>query len=176
MLISYIIWTACSAVNNMTGSTAAGIVVIVCLFTFYFHYDICYTPLLMSYSTEILPFSIRYVRRHDFILVMLIFGQVEGFVVRAAINLWVLDHRCLCQSDRTRKYWMAILYRLYASPQSPPKDTWANKKSQSAVSWPCFSPPHGFSSQRREAILWKRSPKCSMGQTPFLTRRRARGS
>jgi hypothetical protein len=43
MLISYIVWTACSAVNSMTGSTAAGIVVIVCLFTFYFHYDICYT-------------------------------------------------------------------------------------------------------------------------------------
>lgn len=61
MLVSYIIWTACSAVNSMTGSTAAGIVVIVCLFAFYFHYDICFTPLLMSYSTEILPFSIRLV-------------------------------------------------------------------------------------------------------------------
>ena len=40
MLISYIVWTACSAVNDQTGSTSAGIVVIVCLFTFFFHYDI----------------------------------------------------------------------------------------------------------------------------------------
>jgi hypothetical protein len=40
MLISYIVWTACSAVNAQTGSTSAGIVVIVCLFTFFFHYDI----------------------------------------------------------------------------------------------------------------------------------------
>ena len=40
MLVSYIVWTACSAVNAQTGSTSAGIVVIVCLFTFYFHYDI----------------------------------------------------------------------------------------------------------------------------------------
>lgn len=40
MLISYIVWTACSAVNDQTGNTSAGIVVIVCLFTFYFHYDI----------------------------------------------------------------------------------------------------------------------------------------
>lgn len=40
MLISYIVWTACSAVNNETGSKPAGIVVIVCLFTFFFHYDI----------------------------------------------------------------------------------------------------------------------------------------
>ncbi|KAK4560363.1 hypothetical protein LTR86_005559 [Recurvomyces mirabilis] len=59
MLISYIVWTACSAVNNNTGSQPAGIVVIVCLFTFFFHYDICFTPLLMGYTTEIMPFSIR---------------------------------------------------------------------------------------------------------------------
>lgn len=59
MLISYIVWTACSAVNSETGNSAAGIVVVVCLFTFYFHYDIAYTPLLMGYSTEILPYSIR---------------------------------------------------------------------------------------------------------------------
>jgi MFS family permease len=59
MLISYIVWTACSAVNSETGSKSAGIVVVVCLFTFFFHYDIAYTPLLMGYSTEILPYSIR---------------------------------------------------------------------------------------------------------------------
>jgi MFS family permease len=59
MLVSYIVWTACSAVNNKTGSQPAGIVVIVCLFTFYFHYDIAYTPLLMGYTTEIMPYSIR---------------------------------------------------------------------------------------------------------------------
>lgn len=59
MLVSYIVWTACSAVNSESGSHSAGIVVIVCLFTFYFHYDIAYTPLLLGYTTEILPFSIR---------------------------------------------------------------------------------------------------------------------
>lgn len=59
MLISYIVWTACSAVVDETGSSSAGIVVVVCLFTFYFHYDISYTPLLFGYPTEILPYSIR---------------------------------------------------------------------------------------------------------------------
>jgi len=59
MLVSYTVWTACSAVNSNTGSTSAGIVVIVCLFTFYFHYDIAYTPLLMSYPTEIFSFNLR---------------------------------------------------------------------------------------------------------------------
>lgn len=40
MLGSYIVWTACSAVNNMEGSYAAGIVVVCMLFSFYFFYDI----------------------------------------------------------------------------------------------------------------------------------------
>ena len=44
MLVSYIVWTACSAVNSDTGSKPAGIVVVVCLFTFFFHYDIAWTP------------------------------------------------------------------------------------------------------------------------------------
>lgn len=59
MLISYIILTACSAVVSQSGSNAAGIVVVVTLFTFFFHYDISFTPLLFGYPTEILPFNIR---------------------------------------------------------------------------------------------------------------------
>ena len=59
MLVSYIVWTACSAVNANTGSKPAGIVVVVCLFIYYFHYDIAWTPLLFGYPTEILPYSLR---------------------------------------------------------------------------------------------------------------------
>ncbi|KAF6814203.1 hypothetical protein CMUS01_12691 [Colletotrichum musicola] len=59
MLVSYVVWTACSAVNSDTGSKPAGVAVVVCLFTFYFHYDIAYTPLLMGYPTEIFPYSLR---------------------------------------------------------------------------------------------------------------------
>ncbi|KAI1125231.1 hexose transporter [Nemania abortiva] len=59
MLVSYIILTACSAVTATSGNSSAGIVVIVTLFTFYFHYDISFTPLLFGYPTEILPFNIR---------------------------------------------------------------------------------------------------------------------
>jgi hypothetical protein len=59
MLISYIVWTACSAVNSEDGNKSAGYVVVVCLFTFFFHYDIAYTPLLLSYPTEIFPYSLR---------------------------------------------------------------------------------------------------------------------
>lgn len=59
MLVSFIVWTACSAVNSETGSQAAGIVVIACVFVVYFHYDIAWTPLLFGYTTEIMPYSLR---------------------------------------------------------------------------------------------------------------------
>lgn len=51
MLVSYIVWTACSAVNANTGSQPAGIVVIVCLFTFFFHYVRAPKPGQRTYLT-----------------------------------------------------------------------------------------------------------------------------
>lgn len=59
MLISYVIWTACSAVFSNTGSPAAGRCVLGFIFIFFFHYDIAYTPLLLGYPTEIFPYSLR---------------------------------------------------------------------------------------------------------------------
>lgn len=59
MLVSFIVWTACSAVNSETGSKQAGIVVVACVFLVYFHYDIAWTPLLFGYTTEIMPYSLR---------------------------------------------------------------------------------------------------------------------
>ncbi|KAJ6014882.1 hypothetical protein N7540_009473 [Penicillium herquei] len=59
MLISFVIWTACSAVFDSTGANSLGHTVIAFVFIFYFHYDIAYTPLLLGYPTEIFPYSIR---------------------------------------------------------------------------------------------------------------------
>lgn len=59
MLVSYVIWTACSAVFNETGSNTAGRAVVAFIFIYYFHYDIAYTPLLIAYPTEIFPFFLR---------------------------------------------------------------------------------------------------------------------
>lgn len=59
MLISYIAWTACSAVFDINGSIAAGRSVVGFIFIFYFHYDIAYTPLLLAYPTEIFPYYLR---------------------------------------------------------------------------------------------------------------------
>lgn len=62
MLVSFIIWTVCSAiVNESSGGSnpAVGRTVIAFVFIFYFHYDIAYTPLLLGYPTEIFPYSVR---------------------------------------------------------------------------------------------------------------------
>lgn len=59
MLISFVIWTACSATFEIDGNKGAGIVVVAFVFIYFFHYDICYTPLLFGYTTEILPYSLR---------------------------------------------------------------------------------------------------------------------
>lgn len=47
MLVSYIIWTACSAYFDQSGSQAAGKAVVGFIFIFYFHYDIAYTPTIL---------------------------------------------------------------------------------------------------------------------------------
>lgn len=59
MLLSFVIWTACSAVFDSTQEKPLGNTVIAFVFIFYFHYDIAYTPLLLGYPTEIFPYSIR---------------------------------------------------------------------------------------------------------------------
>lgn len=59
MLVSYVIWTACSAVFDNTGNEAAGRAVVAFIFIYYFHYDIAYTPLLLAYPTEIFPYYLR---------------------------------------------------------------------------------------------------------------------
>ncbi|KAB8255192.1 general substrate transporter [Aspergillus pseudonomiae] len=59
MLVSFVIWTACSAVFDTSQAAPLGNTVIAFVFIFYFHYDIAYTPLLLGYPTEIFPYSIR---------------------------------------------------------------------------------------------------------------------
>jgi MFS family permease len=59
MLLSFIIWTTCSAVFDTSQASALGRTVIAFVFIFYFHYDIAYTPLLMGYPTEFFPYNIR---------------------------------------------------------------------------------------------------------------------
>lgn len=86
MLVSFIIWTACSAVFDSTNASALGRTVIAFVFIFYFHYDIAYTPLLLGYPTEIFPYSIR--SKGLTVELMSVYGSL---IVLAFVNPIALD-------------------------------------------------------------------------------------
>ena len=59
MLLFFTLQTICTARFNMTASQPAAHAVIAFIFLFYASYDIAFTPLIVSYTVEILPYPIR---------------------------------------------------------------------------------------------------------------------
>ncbi|KAI9167827.1 Lactose permease [Paramyrothecium foliicola] len=59
MLVSFSIWTACSAVYAKTESASAGIAVVAMIFLFYGMAGAAWPGLTVSYTVEILPYNIR---------------------------------------------------------------------------------------------------------------------
>ncbi|KAL4259749.1 Major Facilitator Superfamily Sugar Transporter [Pleurotus pulmonarius] len=59
MLVFFTMQTICSAEFAIHGSHAAAHTVIAFIFLFYASYDLAFTPLIISYSIEILPFPLR---------------------------------------------------------------------------------------------------------------------
>ncbi|KAF5381387.1 hypothetical protein D9615_008322 [Tricholomella constricta] len=59
MLVFFTLQTACSAVFANNGSGAAAHAVIAFIFLFYASYDLAFTPLIVSYTLEILPYQLR---------------------------------------------------------------------------------------------------------------------
>ncbi|KAF9051359.1 hexose transporter [Panaeolus papilionaceus] len=59
MTVFFALQTACSAVYANTGNKSAANSVIAFIFIYYAFYDIAFTPLIVSYTVEILPFQIR---------------------------------------------------------------------------------------------------------------------
>jgi MFS family permease len=59
MLVSFSIWTACSAVYAKTESASAGIAVVAMIFLFYGTAGAAWPGLTVSYTVEILPYNIR---------------------------------------------------------------------------------------------------------------------
>ncbi|PCH35297.1 hexose transporter [Wolfiporia cocos MD-104 SS10] len=58
-LLFFILQTICSAQFALHGNPAAAHAVIAFIFLFYAAYDLAFTPLIVSYTVEILPFSLR---------------------------------------------------------------------------------------------------------------------
>ncbi|KAF7325635.1 Hexose transporter [Mycena kentingensis (nom. inval.)] len=59
MLIFFTVQTICTARYRITESKAAGNASIAFIFLYYAAYDIAFTPLIVTYSLEILPYKIR---------------------------------------------------------------------------------------------------------------------
>ncbi|KAF9530275.1 hexose transporter [Crepidotus variabilis] len=59
MLVFFSLQTACSATFAKTGSEGAAHSVIAFIFLFYASYDLAFTPLIVSYTLEILPYQLR---------------------------------------------------------------------------------------------------------------------
>jgi hypothetical protein len=96
MLISFVIWTVCSAIFDQNGSHAAVIVVIAFIFVVFFHYDIAYTPLLLGYPTEIFP----------------LLTPKQRFDCRPIECVWITDYSFSSKPNCSRKHRMALLYRV----------------------------------------------------------------
>ncbi|KXN89357.1 Lactose permease [Leucoagaricus sp. SymC.cos] len=59
MLIFFVLQTVCSALFAQRNDTNAAHAVIAFIFLFYASYDVAFSPLIVSYTVEILPFNIR---------------------------------------------------------------------------------------------------------------------
>ncbi|KAG8853280.1 hypothetical protein FRB96_008365 [Tulasnella sp. 330] len=59
MLVVFVFWTVTSALFTETGSKVAANATIVMIFLYYTFYDIAWTPLLVVYTVEILPYRLR---------------------------------------------------------------------------------------------------------------------
>ncbi|KAG8856603.1 hypothetical protein FRB96_006363 [Tulasnella sp. 330] len=59
MLVAFGLWTMLSALREQTGSKVAGQATVGIIFLYYGFYDIAYSPLLVAYTVEILPFNVR---------------------------------------------------------------------------------------------------------------------
>ncbi|KAF4922616.1 Lactose permease [Colletotrichum viniferum] len=59
MLVCYVIWTILTSVFARTKDEKAGYTVVAFIFIYYFFYDIVWSPLLMAYPVEIMPYTLR---------------------------------------------------------------------------------------------------------------------
>ncbi|KAF9051363.1 hexose transporter [Panaeolus papilionaceus] len=59
MTLFFTLQTICSAIYAQTGKPGAGHAVIAVIFLYYASYDIAFSPLIVSYTVEILPYRLR---------------------------------------------------------------------------------------------------------------------
>ncbi|KAL0580965.1 hypothetical protein V5O48_001057 [Marasmius crinis-equi] len=86
MLISFGLWTVTEALFNVLGKPAAAKATIPLIFIYYFFYDLAYSPMLVAYTLEILPYRIR---AKGFAVMNLTVFLTVAF--NQFVNPWALD-------------------------------------------------------------------------------------
>jgi len=91
MLIAFCVWTITNALYNALGNVAAAKATIPLIFLFFFFYDLAYTPLLIAYALEILPFKVRakgFAVMNLTMMATIAFNQFVNPWALAAIDWW----------------------------------------------------------------------------------------
>ncbi|KAF9563259.1 general substrate transporter [Agrocybe pediades] len=96
MLITFCGWTITTALYNSLHITVAAKATIPLIFAFYFFYDLAYTPMLVAYTLEILPYRVR---AKGFAIMNLSLMATVAF--NQFVNPWALD---------AIKWWYYIVY------------------------------------------------------------------
>jgi MFS family permease len=89
MTLFFTLQTICTARFEIDGNTSAAHSVIAFIFLYYASYDLAFTPLIVTYSLEILPYNIRakgFTIFNFTISLALIFNQYVNPIALAAIN------------------------------------------------------------------------------------------
>ncbi|KAJ3734306.1 hypothetical protein DFJ43DRAFT_993571 [Lentinula guzmanii] len=91
MLIAFGLWTVTEALFNALHKTAAAKATIPLIFIYYLFYDIAYTPMLVAYTLEILPYKIRakgFAVMNFTVYVTTIFNQFANPIAIERLGWW----------------------------------------------------------------------------------------
>ena len=148
MLLSFSVWTGCSAVYAQSGNEGAGSAVIAMVFLFYFAAGFAWPGLTVAYVAEILPFSIR------------ANGMAIGFACTSAAS--VLNQVRLFQKHTNRNaqadHCSSTSTQLVSRSSNGAS---TSSTSPSLSSKFCASTSYSL---RPRVLLWRRSLSCSTGQ------------
>ena len=133
MLVFFILQTVCSARYAITKSESAAHAVIAFIFLFYASYDIAFTPLIVSYTLEILPYPLR----------------AKGFTIFSFVVSLALIFNQYVNPVALRK----IGWRYYVSLSSP--SWWMNEH----LNYRRSSTAAGSHSRRPSAIFSSSKPR-----------------
>jgi len=151
MLLFFILQTVCSARYDITRSESAAHAVIAFIFLFYASYDIAFTPLIVSYTLEILPYPLR----------------AKGFTVFSfVISLALIFNQYVNPVALGRIGWRYYVSRPSLMWHVNVFVTFPHRLS-TVVGSPSRASSVTSSSSKPRASVWKRLPLCSTARRPL---------